>query len=172
MKSPLHGLGLLLVATEELLSQEISVVEWAVQWECCARDLDSAEWPSGPAARECLNRLKDFAVSGSLPSLDRGLAELRELAAEWDHWWWVAERNGCPWPAPQRASGSLRVTRQAGRSRVSWLCPDCQWSLSWDVETAAWQVLDWPGLLECPLCATPNSDGLPSGENPPSECVR
>ncbi len=167
---PQHALGLLLAATEGLLNQQLSVVEWAVQWECCARDLESAEWPSAPEARQCLGRLKDFAVTGGLSNLDRGFAELRDLTTQWDHWWWVAERSGSAWPAPRRALETLRVTRQAGRSRISWHCPVCDWSLSWDVETAAWQVLDWPGVLECPLCATASNDDLLAGGSPPSEC--
>lgn len=169
---PKHALGLLLKATEELLGQEISVVEWAVQWECCARDLQSDLWPSSGRARECLEMLKEFALTGGLLQLDRGLAELRQLSAEWDHRWWVARRSDAPWPPPQRGVESLQVTRQAGRSRVSWQCPQCAWSLSWDVETAAWQVLEWPGVLECPLCSTASNDDLPADENPRNECER
>lgn len=167
-----HSLGLLLVATEALLAQEISVVEWAVQWECCSTDLGTYVWPSQRQAQQCLDDLKVFAVTGTLSSLDLGLAQLRELAAEWDHGWWVAERSGSPWPLPRRAAETLQVTRQAGRSRVSWHCPQCGWSLSWDLETAAWEVVDWPGVSECPLCSTASNDGLPDGESPRSECGR
>ena len=163
-------MGELLRVTEALLAQEISVVEWAVQWEHCWRDLPGR--PLEERARECLESLRDFAVTGRLEPLDRGWAELRQLSAEWDHWWWVAERGGSPWPKPSRAAESLRVTRQAGRSRVSWHCPDCQWSFSWDVETAAWEVLDWPGTLECPLCSTASSGDRPAGESPPTGCER
>lgn len=169
---PQHPLGLLLEATEALLAQQISVVEWAVQWECCAADLTAGSWPSLQSARDCLACLQEFALAGSLSQLDSALARLRELAGEWDHWWWVAQRSQAQWPPPRRASESLRITRQAGRSRVSWQCPQCAWSLSWDVETAAWQVLDWPGVSQCPLCSTTSSDGPPGGENPPSECDR
>ena len=169
---PEHALGLLLSATEGLLGQEISVVEWAVQWECCARDLDSGEWPEAHRARQCLEILKKFASMGSLPQLDRGLAQLRDLAGQWNHWWWVAQRSGNGWPPPRRGDKILQVTRQAGRSRVSWQCPQCPWSLSWDVETAAWQILDWPGAIQCPLCSTTSSGAPPDDENPPSECER
>ncbi|MBX3167199.1 MAG: hypothetical protein KF760_07295 [Candidatus Eremiobacteraeota bacterium] len=165
-------MGLLLTATEALLAQQISVVEWAAQWECCAADLASSQYPAPQQARDCLDSLKDFATLGTLSRLDAGLAQLRELAAEWDHWWWVAQRSGCEWPPPRRRAERLKVTRQAGRSRVSWRCPQCTWSLSWDVETAAWQVLDWPGLMECPLCSIASNDGPPCGKSPRSECER
>lgn len=169
---PRHPLGLLLEATEALLAQEVSALEWAVQWECCRADLADGPWPGQPSARECLNRLRDFATSGDLASLDTGLARLRELVAEWDHHWWVAQRSGCEWPAPGRAPEILQVTRQAGRSRVSWHCPQCSWSLSWDVEAAAWDVLDWPGAIECPLCSTASSDAHPGAGSPRNECER
>ena len=167
---PEHALGIFLASTEALLAQEISAVEWAVAWEFCARELSGR--PLEERARVCLERLRDFAQTASLRQLDQGLAELRELAAEWDHWWWVAQRSGEAWAAPGRAAESLRVTRQGGRSRISWHCPDCDWSLSWDVQTAAWEVLDWPGVIECPLCSTASSGDRSGDENPPNESGR
>ncbi|MBN9416638.1 hypothetical protein ABS71_18685 [bacterium SCN 62-11] len=164
---PEHALGLFLTDTEALLAQEISAVEWAVAWEFCLRDL--AGRPLEARARQCLERLRDFALTASLPQLDQGLAELRELAAEWDHWWWVAQRSGEAWAPPDRPAESLRVTRQAGRSRITWHCSSCEWSFSWDVETAAWEVLDWPGVIECPLCSRASNDDHYDGENPRNE---
>lgn len=161
-------MGRLESAGQRLLSQEFSVVEWAIQWVHCERDLDQLALPGDllDRSRACLEILRSFATSASLTQLDQGLARLQRLIPEWDHWWWVAQRSGQPWPSPSQPAQDFRVVRQGGRSRISWNCPTCAWSLSWDLETAAWEVVDWPGMMECPMgCAEASSGGPPAGEN-------
>ena len=172
MAKPDHALGRLESACQRLLSQEISVVEWSVQFAHCERDLEQLPLPQilMERSRACLETLKSFATGASLSQLDQGLADLQRLLPQWDHWWWVARRSGPAWPSPSQPAEDFRVLRQSGRSRISWNCPTCDWSLSWDLETAAWEVVDWPGTMECPMgCAPASSDGRPSGENLPSE---
>ena len=153
MVKPDHALGRLDSACQRLLNQEIGVVEWSVQFAYCEHDLGALPLPAPvrERSRACLASLRSFATSASLVYLDGGLAELQRLIPEWDHWWWIARRDGSPWPSPSEPGGDFRVLRQGGRSRISWNCPACDWSLSWDLETAAWEVVDWPGAIECPM---------------------
>ncbi len=170
-----HALACLQETSEALLNQQLSVLEWIAQWRCCAQDLENLPLPEPlrQQSRDCLGRLAGFAERASLSELDRGLAELRNLRTQWDHWWWVGQRRGQAWPEPTRPSDGFLVTRQNGRSRVSWQCPRCHWSLSWDLPVAAHQSVEWPGPMQCPLgCSTTSSDVPHAGENLPSECAR
>ncbi|MBS2033432.1 hypothetical protein JST97_00475 [bacterium] len=170
-----HALALLQEASEALLSQQLSVLEWASQWRCCSLDISQALIPEElrRQSEACLERLACFAGQGQLSDLDRSLAELRDLCSQWDHWWWVSQRSNTPWPPPSTPPAGLHVTRQNGRSRVSWICDQCGWSLSWDLQVAAWESVEWPGPIECPLgCSTASCDGLRDDESPQNECAR
>lgn len=168
-----HALARLQQASEALLTQQLSVLEWTAQWRCCAQDLENLPLPEPlrQQSRVCLRRIADFAENASLSELDRGLAELRNLRTQWDHWWWIGQRQGQPWPEPTLPASLFQVTRQNGRSRVSWNCPRCDWSLSWDLPVAAYDSVEWPGPMECPLgCSTASNDAPRACENLPSEC--
>ena len=62
-----HALARLQEVSEALLNQQLSVLEWTAQWECCAQDLSRLPLP--PTLREeshaCLGRLADFAQGGA-----------------------------------------------------------------------------------------------------------
>lgn len=112
----------------------------------------------------CFAEFRRFAEDGSLGRLDRALGLLSGLSGEWDHLGWIAQRTGRFWPPPMVSACPFQVVRQSGWSRVTWTCPNCKWELSWQCESAAWEQLVWPGLLECPMgCANTNS-GDPLGE--------
>jgi len=139
------------------------VVEWSFHWESCRAYLDEAFFPDELKAPTLglLEELREFSQRGSLGCLDSALGMLQKLLVDWDHSWWVAQRRATPWTLPPVCS-PWKVTRQAGLSRVVWTCPVCQWEIAWQIELAAWERLEWPGLMECPLCESANSgDPLP-----------
>lgn len=116
-----------------------------------------------------LGDLRDFAESGSLESLERGLGGLQSLAPQWEHRAAIAARLGTPWPTLQTLSVSgLSVTRQFGRHIIRWTCDQCAWQLTWNWEARPWEQAIWPGALSCPLCST-SSDDRSRGESLPNE---
>ncbi|MFN8610321.1 MAG: hypothetical protein U0931_22480 [Vulcanimicrobiota bacterium] len=151
------------------------MLEWCAHWHSCLQEIPLAPIPDELRRRSlaCLDGLARFARDGDLSALDRGLAEVRSLGAQWDHWWWVERRASHPWPLAPEPSGQLQVTRQNGRSRISWRCAKCDWSLSWDLPVPAWDPVDWPGPMECPLgCSIASCDDPRACENPLNECER
>lgn len=157
-----------------MLQQSLSVPEWAHHWSVCRDYLELVQVPARlhQQTLDCLENWREFSQSASLACLDRCLGDLGQLVPHWDHWWWVAQRSGQPWPRPSASRECLAVTRQGSRSRVSWTCPGCGWQLSWDVQVAVWESLVWPGPVTCPLCPEASSDGPHPAESPPIGSAR
>ena len=147
------------------------MVEWIAHLDQMHGLLQELDLPSQlrTASVGVLSDLRDFAQSGSLESLERGLGGLQALAPQWEHRAAIATRLAAPWPALQSPSVSgLSVTRQFGRHIIRWTCDQCAWQLTWNWEARPWEQAIWPGALSCPLCSASNDD-LNRGGSLPNE---